>query len=317
MCSHSGAGVPAMILGGKQCVSCLGTFHPACGVTGIPVFVCLKCEVPPSVPSEPQTAQAPPPATPQQEDSEDKIVSAFAKALATNGELTATDPDVAKLVDEAYAAILKKTAPSKKVRNAHARMIEAWLDHGRRIGHAPEGIFVPDLELFAAFAADTLVSKRLVSLDGYAAALNKEAAKAAEALPSTASDLREKLTANSGRPWSTESFQKIQDAYCELVFAANFADKVDGVPPGGKRRRKSTRAAATSVATPLAVLDTMLAKAEGLVEAAERLKSKPLAASGRLAEDKKAQRKKDVSAYRSALACASPSTLRPLHLQQH
>jgi hypothetical protein len=137
-----------MILGGKQCVSCLGTFHPACGVTGIPVFVCLKCEVPPSVPSEPQTAQAPPPATPQQEDSEDKIVSAFAKALATNGELTATDPDVAKLVDEAYAAILKKTAPSKKVRTARARMIEAWLDHGRRIGHAPESIFVPDLRVF-------------------------------------------------------------------------------------------------------------------------------------------------------------------------
>ena len=43
-------------------------------------------------------------------------------------------------------------------------------------------------------------------------------------------------------------------------------------------------------------------EAEGLVKAAERLKSKPLAASGRLAEDKKAQRKKDVSAYRSALA---------------
>ena len=61
----------------------------------------------------------------------------------------------------------------------------------------------------------------------------------------------------------------------------------------------------------------MLAKAEGLVEAAERLKSKPLVASGRRAEDKKAQRKKDVSAYRSALARASPSTLRPLHLQQH
>ena len=80
------------------------------------------------------------------------------------------------------------------------------------------------------------------------------------------SELLAKLTDNQGKPWSIASIRKVQDIYRELRFAREFASKIKGPDPTPadlgsgtrKRRRKSTQAKATSIATPIKVLDKML-----------------------------------------------------------
>ena len=93
--------------------------------------------------------------------------------------------NISKEVMEQCNAFIEKHTPNKKADASFSRQIQAWIDHAHRTKHPTASadqalsetttIFVPDLDLFTAFAADTLVNQDIAKLDGYITALNKVA----------------------------------------------------------------------------------------------------------------------------------------------
>ena len=230
-------------------------------------------------------------------------------------------------VMEQCNAFIEKHMANKKADASFSRQIKAWINHAHRTKQTPASagltlsetstIFVPDLDMFTAFAADTLVNEDLAKLDGYITALNKAAASQAQHILKSSiaepekSELLAKLTDNQGKPWSIASVHKVQDIYRELRFAREFASKITGPDPTPagkgsgtrKRRRKSTQAAATSIATPIKVLDKMLNDADLLIVQLDSLRkqSEPPAEAKRSAKQAAQEAKRAAAVLTSTI----------------
>jgi hypothetical protein len=236
-------------------------------------------------------------------------------------------------VMEQCNAFIEKHTDNKRADASFSRQIKAWINHAHRTKQTPASagltlsetstIFVPDLDMFTAFAADTLVNEDLAKLDGYITALNKAAASQAQHILKSSiaepekSELLAKLTDNQGKPWSIASIHKVQDIYRELRFAREFASKIKGPDPTPadlgsgtrKRRRKSTQAKATSIATPIKVLDKMLNDADLLVVQLASLREQSEPAETKGSGKKAAQEAKRAAAVRESTIKALESKI--------
>ena len=125
--------------------------------------------------------------------------------------------------------------------------------------------WVLDPLFFTEFAADTLVNVQVKDLTGYLCVLNDHATLLANSLP-TEHPAQGRLTANKGKPWHADIFQRINSLYQQKLVSRKHlaALKGEGILQPSRIRKKSKRSEATSIAAPVKTLNDLLVSSEGL-----------------------------------------------------